>query len=109
MDSVKSSDIVQRVNAGRQAAVKAEDLILDQGGQGQVVEQIGEVLPDVGVAIFPEALIVEAVDLGDLAGLVVSAKDGDALRVSDLEGDEEGDRLNRVVASVDIVAYIVVR
>ena len=32
--------MVESVDAGAQAAVQAEDLAVDQGGQGQVVEQV---------------------------------------------------------------------
>lgn len=37
------------------------DLVLHKGCQRQVVEQIGEELPDIGVAVLSEALVVEAV------------------------------------------------
>lgn len=84
--------------------MEAEDLVVDEGGEWEVVEEVGEVLPDVGVAVLAEALVVEAVNLGDLAGLVVSTEDGDALWVADLEGNEESDGLNGVVSTVDIVA-----
>lgn len=69
--------------------MEAEDLVFNQGGQGEVVEEVGENLPHVGVAVFAEALVVEAVNLCDLARLVVASQDGDALGVADLEGDEE--------------------
>ena len=70
--------------------METEDLVVDQRRQRQVVEQVGEVFPHVGVAVFAQAFVVEAVDLGDLAGFVVAAEDGDALGVADFEGDEEG-------------------
>lgn len=84
--------------------MKAEDLVVDEGGKGEVVEKVGEVLPHIGVAILPQAFIVETVNLGDLARLVIAAEDGDALRITDLEGHKQGDGLNRVVTSVDIIA-----
>ena len=56
-------------------------LVVYQGGEGQVVEQVGEVLPHVGVAVLPQALVVEAVHLRDLTRLVVPSQDGDSLTV----------------------------
>jgi hypothetical protein len=105
LDPVQSPDVIESVDAGGQTAVQAEDLVVDEGGEGQVVEEVGEVLPDVGVAVLAQTLVVEAVDLSDLAGLVVATKNGDALRVSNLESDEEGDGLDGVVATVDVVAW----
>lgn len=84
--------------------MQTEDLVLDESGEGEEVEEVGEVLPDVGVAVLAETLVVEAVDLRDLARLVVAAEDGDALGVADLEGDEQGNCLDGVVATVDVVA-----
>lgn len=104
LNTVESSDVVQGVDGWGETAVEAEDLVVDKGGEWEVVEEVGEVLPDVGVAVLAEALVVEAVDLGDLAGLVVSTEDGDALWVADLEGNEESDGLDGVVATVDVVA-----
>ena len=83
--------------------MEAEDLVVDERGEREVVEQIGEVFPDVCIAVFSEALIVETIDLRDLAGLVVSSEDGDALGVADFESDEKGYGLDGVVTSVDIV------
>lgn len=92
--AVERPDVVERVDAGREAAVQAEDLVVDERGEGEVVEEVGEVLPHVGVAVLAEALIVESVHLRDLPGLVVAAEDCDALWVSDLESHEEGDGLD---------------
>ena len=105
LDPVERADVVQRVDRRRKAAVQAEDLVVDERGQGQVVEEVGEEFPHVGVAVFAQTFVVEAVDLGDLAGFVVAAEDGDALGVSDFERNEEGDGLNGEVAAVDVVAH----
>ena len=103
---VQRPNVVQRIDARRQSAVQAEDLIIDEGGKGKEVEQIGKGFPDIGIAILAQALVVEAVDLCDLARFMVAAEDGDALGVADFESDEEGDGLDGVVASVDVVTWI---
>ena len=86
--------------------METEDLIVDESSQGEVVEEVCEGFPDVGVPVFAQTFVVEAVDLGDLARLVVSAQDRYALRVPDFEGHEEGDGFDGVVAAVDVVACI---
>jgi len=83
--------------------VKAEDLVVNESGEGKVVEEIGEVLPDVCITVFTETLIVEAVDLGDLARFVVTTEDGDSLWVSDFESNKESDGFDRVVSSINII------
>lgn len=58
---------------------------VDQRGERQVVKQVREVLPHVGVAVLPQALVVEAVHLRDLPALVVPSEDCDALPVAYLK------------------------
>ncbi len=48
-----------------------------------------KVFPNVCVAVLPETLVVEAVDLRDLAGLVVAAQNRDALAKTDLKMEIE--------------------
>lgn len=86
--------------------MKTEDLVLDEGRKGEEIEEVGEVLPHVGIAVFSQTLVVEPVDLGDLAGLVVSSKDGDTLGVTDLKTNKEGDGFDGVVAAIDVVTCI---
>ena len=81
-----------------------EDLVLDDGREAQVVEDLGAVPPHVDRSVLAEALVVEAVDLGDLPALVVAPDEGDAIGVAHLEGKEEEEGLDGVVAPVDEVA-----
>lgn len=80
-------------------------LVFNEGGEGEVVEKVSEESPNVGVAVFPQALVVKAIDLRDLSGFVISTEDGDTVAVPQLESDEERDGLDRVVASVDVVTH----
>ena len=62
--------------------MKAEDGLVNHGRERQVVKELGELAPHVGIAVLPEALVVEAVDLRDLARLVVASQNSDAVRVA---------------------------
>lgn len=85
--------------------MKTEDLVVDQGGQGEVVEKVGEVLPDIGIAVFAQAFVVEPVHLGNLTRLVVAAENGNPLWVSDLESNKESDSLDGKVSSVNVITH----
>ena len=63
LESVQSPDVVQGVDARRESSVKTEDLSVHQGGEGEVVKQIGEVLPHVGVTVLAQTLVIEAINL----------------------------------------------
>jgi len=103
--SVKRPHLVQLVQRRRESSMQAEDLIFHQRRQRQQIEQIREVLPDVGVAVFAEALVVEAVDLGDLPGLVVPSQNGHSVLEPHFVANQQCHRLHRVVASVNVVAH----
>ena len=74
--------------------MKAENIALDNSSQRKVVEEVGEGLPDLGITILTEALIVESIHLGDLLGFVVTSQNGDSLRMSDFVADQESDGLD---------------
>ena len=73
LDAVEGADVIKRIDAGRKAAVQTEDLVVDQSGEGEIVKEVCEELPHVCVAVLSEAFIVEAIDLCDLARLVVAS------------------------------------
>lgn len=83
--------------------MQTEDLVFNESSEREVVEEVGEVLPNVGVAVLAEALVVEAVNLSDLAGFVVATEDGNTLRIADLQADQKGHRLDGVISTVDII------
>jgi hypothetical protein len=103
--SIDLSDLIKGVKVGRESTVEAEDLVLDDSSQGKQVEEVGVVLPNISIAIFAQALIIEAIYLSNLAGLVVASQDGDSFLEPHLQSNEEGDGFNGVVASVDVVTH----
>ena len=104
-EAVDDLDLIDGVYGGRQAAVDAEDLVVDDDRQGEEVEHICKVVPHVCVAILAGALGVEAVRLCDAAGLVVAADEMDAVRVAQLQAYEERYGLDGEEASVDVVTW----
>jgi hypothetical protein len=83
--------------------VEAEDLIVNERGEGEVVEEIGEVFPNVGIAVFSETLVVEAIYLSDLTGFMITTENCDALGVSDFESNQESNSFDRVVSSINVI------
>ena len=47
--------------------MEAEYLLFNDCSEREVVKEISEVLPDIGISIFPETLIVKSIDLSDLS------------------------------------------
>lgn len=87
--------------------MQAEDLVVDESGQGQVVEEVCEILPHIRIAVLSETFIVKAVHLRDLSRLMVSTQYRDSRWVSNFEGNEEGDGFNGVVSPVDVVTWAI--
>lgn len=103
-EAVDDFDLINGVDRGGQATVDTEDLVVDDDGEGEEVEHVGEVVPHVGVTVLAGAFRIEAVRLGYAAGLVVPADEVDAVRVAQLQADEQRYGLDREEAAVDIVA-----
>ena len=83
-------------------------MIVDKSGEGEVVEKVRKIFPDICIAILSQALVIESVNLRDLTGLVVTTEDSDALRVANLERDKESYSLNREISTIDIVAWCLI-
>ena len=86
--------LIKSVEIGTETAVQTEDLVLDDSCEREQVEQISVVLPDIGIAVLPQTLVVKAVDLGNLTRLVVASQNSNPVFEPHLKCDEESDRLN---------------
>lgn len=73
------ADLVESADLGTETAVHAEHFAVDDGGQDEEVEDLAAGLPDGRVAVLLLTLLVETVDLGDLAGFVVASDESDAV------------------------------
>jgi hypothetical protein len=101
----EQADLVEGLDVWGEATVDAEDLSFNDGADTEEVEHFGAVFPGVGVSVLSDRLVVEAVDGGDLAGLVVSAQQRDAAWVLELQAQEQLEGLDGVVATINEVAH----
>ena len=60
----------------------AKDLVVDYNAQGEEIEHVGEVVPNVRIAVFSSAFCVKAVGLSNSARLVIASNEVHALGVS---------------------------
>ena len=63
LHAVELANLVKCINAGGETTVQTEDLAGDHGRQGQVIEELSELLPHVGVAVLTQALVVESIPI----------------------------------------------
>lgn len=92
--AVNGAHLVNCLDFWGEAAVNAQDFLVDEGSEGEIVEGFIEVLPGGGAAVLFDDLIVEAIDGGDLSGLVVASQQYDFFGVLEFIAEEELDGLN---------------
>ena len=80
-----------------------EDLLVDDGSNRQAIEAVREGFPQLDV-ISSLAFVIEAINPVDRCAFVVATQNEEVFRVLDLVGEKEADCLQRLLASVDIVA-----
>lgn len=97
-----TADLLHRVQVRAETAVHGEDLLVNDGCDGQAVEAVRKCLPQLDV-VSALALIVETVDAVDGGALVVATQDEEVLWILDLVRQEKADGLERLLATVDVV------
>ncbi len=80
-----------------------EDLLVDDGCNGQAVEAVRECLPQLNV-VAPLALIVESVNTVDGRALVIAAENKEVLGILDLVCEEQADGFETLLAAVHVIA-----
>ena len=79
-----------------------ENLLVNDGGNGEAVEAVGEGLPELDV-VSALALIVESINTVDRGALVVTAENEEVFGVLDLVGKEQANSLKGLLSTVDVV------
>jgi hypothetical protein len=75
------ADLINSADLRAQTTVNAENFTINNGGEDKEIENLAAGLPDRRIAVFLLALLVETVNLSDLARLVVASDEGNLVRV----------------------------
>ena len=108
-ESIDDFYLVDAMYAWAQSSVYTKNLVVDDHTEGKKVEHVGEIVPDVGVAVLAIALGIETVRLGDAPRFMVAPDEMDALRISKLKADKKRDSFDRKETAINIVALNMVR
>jgi len=92
--------LVQGAQVRREATMHTQDPSIDDSGQRQVIEHFCAIPPGIGVAVLALALVVEAVDLGDLPALVVAAQQRHVRWIPRLEQQQQREHFQAVVSTI---------
>lgn len=95
-------DLLEVAQLWRQAAVHADDLVINDRTDWKAIEAIRERLPKLN-AVAPFALIIETIYSVDRSALVVPAEQKEILRVLQLISEEETNCLEALLPSIDVV------
>ncbi len=95
-------DAGNMLDEGTEPPVHAEDAVGDNCSHGVEVEAVRYSLPGLDVES-SLALVVEAVELVELAGLVVPPQEEEVVGALDLVGHQQADALQGLLAPVDVV------
>lgn len=97
-------DLADFLNMRGQSSVHAENLVLDDCCDRQVVEGVHKPVPRVVTPVFSINFIVKAVVFCCETTFMVTPQKSNLVGVLDLVGKQESDGLNTVVAPVHVVA-----
>ena len=88
-DSIELLNLIESIDTWRKSSMKAENVSLNDSGQWQVIEETCEVLPNIGITVLSETLVIESIHLGDLLALMVSSEESNVSWVLQLEAEQE--------------------
>jgi hypothetical protein len=80
-----------------------EDLLIDYGSDRQAVKTIGKSFPQLDI-VPAFAFVVESIDSVDGSAFMIASQNEKVLGVLNLVGEEKTDSLERLLATIDVIA-----
>ena len=105
LEAVDLPDVVERFDGGREPPMNAEKTVVDQSCETHTVEHFHAATPHVDRSVLLQTLVIEAIHLTDLTTLVIPTKQGDTLRISNFQSQQQQTCLNTVVTSINIISH----
>lgn len=102
--AVDNFDLIDGMNRRGEAAMDAKNLVVDNYAQGEKIEHISEIMPNICVAVFAGALGIEAIGLRYAPGFMVSPNQVHTMRVSQFETNKQRNSFDAEQSTVNIVA-----
>ena len=96
--------LVDTVEIRTQTTMNAKHASIHNSTQREVIKDLTAISPHIRRAILPLAFVIEPIHLRNLARLVVSADERDAIRVSHFEREQQQEGLDAVEPAVDEIA-----
>ena len=82
LSSSNDAYLVKGTDFRTQTTVHAEYFAVNDCAENQEIKDLATCFPYGSITVFLLAFFIKAVDLGDLAGFVIAADEGHAIRVS---------------------------
>mmetsp|Transcript_4495 Transcript_4495/g.8644 ORF Transcript_4495/g.8644 Transcript_4495/m.8644 type:complete len:216 (-) Transcript_4495:470-1117(-) len=102
--SINRPYLIQRSDIGRKSPMNTQNLRIDNSRQGKGVKALSTVSPYRSIAIFSQTFIVKSINLGDLSTLVIAPEKCDVARIFQFETQEECERFDGIMTTVDEIA-----
>jgi len=101
LSTSNNTDLVNGANLRAEATVNAQNLTVNDSSEDEEVKNLAARLPDRSVAVLLLTLLVEAVDLSNLARFVVTSDESNLVGIHCLEAHQQGECLQAEIAAVD--------
>ena len=85
--------------------MEAKDLVLHNCSERQIVEQVGQVLPNVRIPVLAQTLVVKAVHLSNLPTLMIASQNSYSIWISYLKSNKQRNCFYRIVTSIYVVTH----
>jgi hypothetical protein len=81
LSTSNDTDLINGTDLRAQTTMNTEDLSINDSGEDKEIKNLAARLPDRCVTVLLLALLIETIDLSDLAGFMVASNEGDLIGV----------------------------